>query len=103
MAVSHTRRSNGEESPYPTAAGRWRGAVLVTDPLTGEMTDKYAPGRTRAEAARCPEQIRNDDAAGTFATGEYLKRWLGSARQRLRPLAYCESAHGSCRGGTTIP
>ena len=95
MAVSHTRRSNGEGSLYRTADGRWRGAALVTNPLTGETTRKYAAGRTRAEAALRLEQIRKDAAVGTYATGEttgeYLERWLGSARQRLRPSTYREA------------
>jgi predicted glutamine amidotransferase len=46
MTVSHRRRSNGEGSLYRTADDRWRGAVLVTNPLTGGRARRYASGRT---------------------------------------------------------
>lgn len=95
MASSHTRASNGEGSIYQTAAGRWRGAVLVTDPLTGRQVRKYASGSTRAATARRLAKIRKDAAAGTFATrettGDYLARWLVGARARLRPSTYREA------------
>ena len=95
MTVSHSRRSNGEGSLYRTGTGRWRGAVLVTNPLTGAQQRRYASGRTRAEAAARLEAIRRDAAAGTFATdattAEYLVAWLPSARSRLRPSTYAET------------
>jgi integrase len=95
MTVSHRRRSNGEGSLYRTADGRWRGAMLVTNPLTGGQARRYASGRTRAEAAGRLEALRRDADAGAFATdettGEYLARWLPGARSRLRPSTYTES------------
>ncbi|MDP9269703.1 MAG: site-specific integrase [Chloroflexota bacterium] len=94
MTVSH-RRSNGEGSLYRTASGRWRGAVLVTNPLTGGLARRYASGRTRAEAAAHLEALRRDAQAGAFVSdetiGEYLARWLPGARSRLRPSTYTEA------------
>ena len=95
MTVSHRRRSNGEGSLYRTAEGRWRGAVLVTDPLTGTQVRRYASGRTRAETAARLEAVRRDAEAGSFATdestGAYLARWLIRARTGLRPSTYTET------------
>lgn len=95
MTVSHRRRrSNGEGSVYQTADGRWRAALLVTNPIDGTQSRRFVSGRSRAETVRRLDALRYDAAAGSFTsdetTGEYLARWLIGAKGRLRPSTYAE-------------
>ena len=93
MTVSHRRRTNGEGSIYPAGDGRLRGAITLTNPLTGQSVRRYVSGRTRAEVVRRLEALRGEAAAGAIAdetTAVYLARWLPTAKARLRPSTYRE-------------
>jgi integrase len=83
------RRTRSEGSIYRTADGRWRGAYLVADPVTGRMVRRYLSGRTAAEVRRRLDVLRQQVAGGASGldvpTGDYLADWSDRIRPRLRP------------------
>ena len=91
-ASSHTRRSPGEGSIYPTADGRLRGSVIVPDPRTGAQVRRYVSAKTRAAVVRKMDKIKKDAESGTLTTGittgEYLADWLKLERPRVRPATW---------------
>ncbi len=91
MAVSHTRRSNGEGSVYRTAEGRWRAALVIDHPDGERTVRRVVSGRSRAEVVRKLDALKREASAG-FATGEYLARWIEAVRPRLRPATHREYA-----------
>lgn len=92
MPSSHTRRSRGEGSVYPTAEGRWRASLIVNDPGTGRQKRRTVSGRSRAEAVRKLDALKADAASGTIPTvltvGEFLTAWLGTVRPTIRPATF---------------
>jgi integrase len=95
MAVSHTRRSNGEGSVYRTAEGRWRGSLILSHPDGNQRIRRVVSGRSRAEVVRKLDALKGEAGAG-FASGEpagtYLARWIEAIRPRLRPATHREYA-----------
>jgi integrase len=95
MAVSHTRRSNGEGSVYRTAEGRWRAALFLSHPDGERRIRRVVSGRSRAEVVRKLEALRREGAAGFASgetTGEYLGSWVEAIQPRLRPATHREYA-----------
>lgn len=88
-----TRRSAGEGAVYETSDGRYRGAIVLTDPSGERSVRRYVSGRNRAEVVRRLDELRREGAAG-FATGETLGAFLGTwstrVRARLRPATHRE-------------
>src|SRR5690349_5348979 len=89
------RRSAGEGAVYETADGRFRGAVVLSDPSGERSVRRYVSGRNRAEVVRRIEALRREGAAG-FATGktvgDYLAGWTSTVRSRIRPATHREYA-----------
>jgi DNA-binding transcriptional ArsR family regulator len=108
------RRGRGEGAVYPTKAGMWRGAVLVTDPVTGQSKRRYVSGRTADDVRSKVRRLREDAERGVTAAGprlttsayltsgqggrtycevaEVLGLGLGSVYVHLRRLRLCEPA-----------
>lgn len=86
------RRVRGEGSIYETASGRWRGAVVVTDPATG-LRDRRIVSATTFELARDRlAELKRDIADGAGAKGSartlavYSEQtWVPGLRLRVRP------------------
>jgi integrase len=95
MAVSHTRRSNGEGSVYRTAEGRWRGSLILSHPDGDRRVRRVVSGRSRAEVVRKLDALKRDSSAGYASgetTGAYLAQWIEAIRPRLRPATHREYA-----------
>ncbi len=91
--TSRRRRARGEGSIYRTAEGRWRGAVMGTDPDTGRRRRYVVSGRSQAEAReRLAELRRQLETSGRptpkTTTAEYLAGWLAAEERRVRPATY---------------
>lgn len=86
---SYRRRSYGSGSVYRTAEGRWRGALVLTDPVTGRRSRRTVSGPTAADARRKLDALR---AAGTPATtmrtADWLALWLPTTRPRVAPATF---------------
>jgi integrase len=86
------RRVRGEGSIYETAAGRWRGAIFVTDPNTG-LRDRRVVSAPTFELARDRlNDLKRDFADGVSAKGSaktlnayVTETWLPNIRLRVRP------------------
>lgn len=95
MAVSHTRRSNGEGSVYRTAEGRWRASLMLSHPDGVQRVRRVVSGRSRAEVVRKLDALKRE-ATGGYAsgtlTGAYLAAWTEAIRPRLRPATHREYA-----------
>jgi integrase len=95
MAVSHSRRSNGEGSVYRTAEGRWRASLMLTHPDGLRRVRRVVSGRSRAEVVRKLDALKREGAAGWASgdsTGDYLEHWIEAVRPRLRPATHREYA-----------
>ena len=83
------RRSYGSGSVYRVASGRWRGAAVVVDPVTGVRTRRTVSGPTAAETRRKLDELR---AAGTpsstMRTADWLALWLPTTRLRVAPSTF---------------
>jgi integrase len=86
------RRVRGEGSIYETAAGRWRGAIVVTDPTTGLRDRRLVSAPTFALARDRLADLKRDIASGVGAKGAsrtlsaYTEQaWLPGIRLRVRP------------------
>jgi integrase len=87
------RRTPGAGSLYETAAGLWRGAYVVTDPLSRRQVRKYVSGHTSAEANRrlraaIAESHRETGAADSPTVGWWAERWLNTVVYRIRPATF---------------
>jgi len=91
-STKHRRRARGEGSIYETANGRWRGAVIVTDPATG-LRDRRVVSAPTFELARDRlADLKRDVANGVAAKGSSRtlaayanETWLPGLRLRVRP------------------
>jgi len=78
---SRTRRTPGAGSLYETRGGMWRGAFVVTDPLTRKRMRRYVSGHSRAEASRrlrdaIGDSHRDTEAASSPTLAWWAERWL---------------------------
>lgn len=81
----------GAQSGNPT--GQWRGAYVVTDPLTRRRVRKYVSGRSKAEASRRLREAiaksHDEKAAATSPTvAWWATRWLDTLTHRVRPATF---------------
>jgi integrase len=87
-----SRRSRGEGSVYKTKEGRWRASLLVTDPRTGRMVRRVVSGRSKAEAVRGLDALKQGAAAGaplgSGTVAEFLTAWLVAVRPTIRPSTF---------------
>jgi integrase len=89
------RRTPGAGSLYEVKtgpkAGQWRGAYVVTDPLTRRRIRRYVSGHTRAEASRRLRAAMEDTAEQVSAAASptvawWATRWLDTiAHSDRRP------------------
>lgn len=87
------RRTPGAGSLYEDEArGIWRGAYVVTDPLTRRRVRRYVSGHSRAEANRrlraaVAESNRETEAADSPTVAWWAERWLGTVAGvgKIRP------------------
>jgi integrase len=87
------RRTPGAGSLYETSGGLWRGAYVVTDPLSRRRIRKYVSGHTPAEANRRLRAAiadgHRETAAGDSPTlGWWSERWLATVIHRIRPATF---------------
>lgn len=92
MATGYPRRRRavtGAGSVYPTAEGRYRGALMVADPVTGKRVRRVVSARTEREA-----QAKLDDLRAvakpmtTMRVADWLAHWLPTTRARVAPSTY---------------
>ena len=92
MAASYPRRRRavtGAGSVYRTSEGRWRGALVVADPVTGERRRRVVSGRTEREAQAKLDELRAvTRPTTTMRVGEWLTYWLPTTRARVAPSTY---------------
>lgn len=93
MTTPKRHRPRGEGSIYRTAAGRWRGALVVTDPDDGTRRRRVVSGRTQAEVRERMAELKRNVAAGAKpgdprTLAAYVETWLPALRQRVRPASY---------------
>lgn len=91
--TTRPRRTSGAGSLYETSAGLWRGAFVVTDPLTRRRFRRYVSGHTPAEANRrlrdaIAESHREADAADSPTLAWWAERWLDTVMHRIRPSTF---------------
>lgn len=84
------RRTPGAGSLYETSGGLWRGAYVVTDPLTRRRVRRYVSGHSRADTSRrlreaIAESHRDADAADSPTLAWWAERWLDTVSHRIRP------------------
>ncbi len=90
------RRTPGAGSLYETSGGLWRGAYIVTDPLTHRRTRRYVSGHSPAEARKrlrdAMDAALRDKAAADSPTVEWwATRWLDTVERsydRIRPATF---------------
>lgn len=68
----------------------WRGAYVVTDPLTRRRFRRYVSGHSRAEAARrlrdaIGDSHKDAEAATSPTLAWWADRWLDTVAHRVRP------------------
>ena len=89
-----TRRSAGQGSVYRTKTGdrRWRGALILVHPMTGEQTRRFVSGKTKKATEAALDKLRAEVSSGAFPSGEtvgeFLTRWLVAVKPRLRPATF---------------
>jgi integrase len=87
----HRRRPRGEGSIYETAGGRWRGAVVITDPATGLRERRVVSGTSYEQARDRLADLKRDVSSGVGAKGgsrtvaAYVGGWLPALELRVRP------------------
>lgn len=91
--TTRPRRTSGAGSLYETSAGLWRGAYVVTDPLTRRRTRRYVSGHSPAEANRrlraaIAESHRETAAADSPTVAWWAERWLDTVVHRIRPATF---------------
>lgn len=89
------RRTPGAGSLFQEKTGRglWRGAYIVTDPLTRRPIRKYVSGHTPAEANRRLRKAIDDShreavAAASPTLTWWAERWLDTVVHRIRPATF---------------
>ena len=88
--TSRPRRTPGAGSLYETSGGLWRGAYVVTDPITRRRTRHYVSGHSPAEARRrlrdaIANTHRDAAAAASPTITWWATRWLDTVAHRVRP------------------
>ena len=90
--ISPAKIRRGEGSIYQTADGRYRGAIVVTDPTTGLKDRRVVSAQTFDLAEDRLNALRKDIANGVGAKGAartlatYVEQtWLPGLRLRVRP------------------
>jgi integrase len=91
--TTRPRRTSGAGSLYETAAGLWRGAYVVTDPLSRRQIRRYVSGHTSAEANRrlkaaIADSHRETAAADSPTVAWWAERWLDTVVHRIRPATF---------------
>ncbi len=91
MKTAYNRRRRavtGAGSVYPTD-GRWRGALVVTDPLTGKRSRRVVSARTEREAQEKLDELRAVTKPTTaMRTADWLAYWLPTTRAHVAPSTY---------------
>jgi integrase len=89
------RRLRGDGALFEDASGRWRGAIVVTDPDTGTRVRRAVSGRTMAVARERLDKVRRELEQGIgLRPGRpktlvaYVGVWLPALRQRVRPSTW---------------
>ena len=95
--TTRPRRTSGAGSLYETSAGLWRGAYVVTDPLTRRRKRRYVSGHTPAEANRrlraaIAESHRETEAADSphwhgGPSDGWIPSCIASGRRRSAAIA----------------
>ncbi len=88
-ATTRPRRTPGAGSIYE-AGDLFRGAYVVTDPLTQRRIRRYVSGHSRAEAGRRLREAiaashRDAEAATSPTLVWWATRWLDTVAHRVRP------------------
>lgn len=79
LAYQRRRRTVGAGSVYRTADGRWRGALVVVDPVTGSRKRRVVSARTAVEAQAKLDELRTvSRPTSSMRTGDWLTHWLGT-------------------------
>src|SRR5690348_11876961 len=91
--TARRRRPRGEGSIYQDGDGRWHGAIVWRDPVTGHRTRKVVSGKTQAVVRERLGALRAQLAstgrtASKTALGDYLDRWLEAERTRIRAATW---------------
>lgn len=87
--ASYRRRSYGAGSVYQIADGRWRGAVVLVDPATGDRTRRTVSAATAKECREKLDKLRTAGTpSSTMPTGDWLAAWLPTTRLRLAPSTF---------------
>lgn len=91
MTTAYQRRRRavtGAGSVY-RADGRWRGALVITDPVTGTRKRRVVSGRTAAEAQAKLDDLRAvHRPSSTMRTADLLAHWLPTTRDSIAPSTY---------------
>ena len=83
------RAMTGAGSVYPTAEGRYRGALVLKDPLTGKRSRRVVSARTEQEAQAKLDELRAvTKPTTTMQVGKWLAYWLPTTRLRVAPSTY---------------
>jgi integrase len=82
LRVVTSKRGNGEGSIYQRSSdGLWRGAMVTTDPESGQSVRRYVSGKTRAAAVEKLRRLRQAiDEGGpapgsTITVNQLFTRW----------------------------
>lgn len=99
MSRRTRKRGNGEGSIQQRSDGTWSAAItLGVDPATGKQLRRTRRAPTRTAAAKAlkelQEQYAHLDNATPQTVADYLRRWLRSAKDTIRPRTY-ESYKGT--------
>jgi integrase len=89
------RRSRGDGALFQDTSGRWRGAIVVTDPDTGARIRRAVSGRTQAAVRDRLRELQRDLEKGIgVKPGQpktltaYVAAWLPALRPRVRPSTW---------------
>lgn len=87
------RRPRGSGSIYKIAPGRYRGALVYSDPDSGTRRRKVVAGRSEGEVRDKLNEVRAELArtgrpASRMTLADYLRRWLQGERDRVRPTTW---------------
>ena len=89
------RRTRGDGALFQDTSGRWRGAIVVTDPDTGARVRRAVSGRTQAGVRDRLRELQRDLEQGIgVKSGQpktltaYVATWLPALRPRVRPSTW---------------
>ena len=99
MPRRNRKRGNGEGSIQQRSDGTWSAAItLGVDPATGKQQRRTRRAPTRAAAVQALKELHEQYAHLDYSTPQtvtdYLRRWLRSAKDTVRPRTY-ESYKGT--------